>query len=222
VRLLIIEDEPDMLRALIRGFEKKGYAVDGASDGEEGLELALFGGYDVIVLDLNLPGMDGLDILKEIRSADAEQRIIIVSARAAFQHRIAGLDLGANDYLIKPFDFGELEARVRSLLRRCFIQNDIVLECGGISIDTREHRVYGENNETICLTSKEYMILQYLALHRGFPVSAEELIEHIWGDDEGLFSNAVKVHISQLRKKLGVYAKDEIIETIRGSGYLIR
>ena len=222
MRLLIIEDEPDMLRALIRGFEKKGYVVDGASDGEEGLELALIGGYDVIVLDLNLPGMDGLDILKEIRSADDGQRIIIVSARAAFQHRIAGLDLGANDYLIKPFDFGELEARVRSLLRRNFIQNDTVLECGGISIDTRERRVFGENNEAIDLTSREYMILQYLALHRGIPVSAEELIEHIWGDDEGLFSNAIKVHISQLRKKLGVYTKAEIITTIRGSGYLIR
>ena len=221
MKLLIIEDEEDILNALLRGFKKRGYAAVGATDGEEGLALAQLGGHDLIILDLNLPGMDGIDILKEVRTTDKSQKILILSARADFPERILGLDLGANDYLVKPFDFGELEARVRNLLRRSFVQNDIVLHLGDIKIDTSQRRVFAANGEAVELSPKEYGILEYLAHRRGAAVSAEEIIEHVWEDDEGMFSNSVKVHISQLRKKLTPYAGEDFIGNIRGAGYII-
>ncbi len=221
MKLLIIEDEQDILRALVNGFQKRGYIVTGVADGEEGLELAQVGNYDLIVLDLNLPGMDGIDILKEIRNSDKMQKILILSARTDYAERVVGLDLGANDYLVKPFDFGELEARVRGLLRRNFVQHDVVLQCGKLRVDTASHRVYTQEETPIELSPKEYGILEYLLLKRGTAVPAEELIEHLWMEDEGLFSNAVKVHISQLRKKLLPYVGEDFITNRRGAGYLI-
>jgi DNA-binding response OmpR family regulator len=221
MRLLIIEDEEDLLKALLHGFKKLGYIADGSADGREGLEMAQLGGYDLIVLDLNLPGIDGIDILREIKVTDAMQKILILSARSDYPERIRGLDLGANDYLVKPFDFGELEARVRSLLRRNFMQNDAVIYCSGFSLDTAKRRVYTKDGQTVELAPKEYGIFEYLALHRGMPVSAEELIRHLWEEDADMFSNAVKVHISGLRRKLGAFSKENIITNIRGVGYII-
>ena len=221
MKLLIIEDEPDLLTALAAGFRKKGYAVDTADDGLDGLELAQTGSYDLIILDLNLPGMDGLDILKKIREDDLEQKLLILSARSEYTQRIEGLDLGANDYLTKPFDFGELEARVRSLLRRSFTQNDAVLIFHGFRLDTRTHLLQTETGKPVDLMPKEYAILEYLLLNRNRAVSAEELIEHIWASDSDMFSNAIKVHISTLRKKLSAHTDAELITNIRGAGYCI-
>ena len=214
MKLLIIEDEEDLLRALKAGFEKKGYAVDVAADGTEGCELAFINDYDLIILDLNLPSMDGLEILRHIRENDLKQKVLILSARSDYAQRIEGLDLGANDYLVKPFDFGELEARVRSLLRRSFTQNNVILKFSKFSLDT-------DAGETIDLTPKEYAILEYLLLHRGKAISAEELIEHVWFSDSSLFSNAIKVHVSTLRKKLAAYTEEELVTNMRGAGYCI-
>ena len=161
MKLLIIEDEPDMRNALKKGFIKKGYLVDTAEDGEEGSYLALVNTYDVIVLDLNLPGKDGLEILQEIRDRSKTQRVIILSARSSVPDKITGLDMGANDYLAKPFDFMELEARVRSLARREMVQNDTKINIHNLVIDTVQKKV-SYNGEKIELTLKEYAILEYL------------------------------------------------------------
>ena len=161
MKLLIVEDEPDMLNALKKGFIKKGFLVDTAEDGEEGSYLALVNTYDVIVLDLNLPGKDGLEILQEIRDRSKTQRVIILSARSSVPDKITGLDMGANDYLAKPFDFMELEARVRSLARREMVQNDTKINIHDLVIDTVQKKV-SYNGEKIELTPKEYAILEYL------------------------------------------------------------
>ncbi len=221
MKLLIIEDEEDLLTALKAGFQKKGYVIDAALDGTQGLELAFVNQYDLILLDLNLPGIDGLEILREIRKNDLKQKILILSARSDYGQRIEGLDLGANDYLVKPFDFGELEARVRSLLRRSFTQNNTVLSFDRFYLDTCAHSLYTDQDEGIDLTPKEYSILEYLLLNRGKAVSTEEIIEHVWVSDDSLFSNAIKVHMSSLRKKLGAYTDQELITNMRGAGYCI-
>jgi len=221
MNLLIIEDEEDIRNALIRGFNKKGYAATGSADGIEGLGLAQINSYDIIILDLNLPGMDGLDVLREIRSSNKEQKILILSARTDYTERVKGLDLGANDYLIKPFDFGELEARVRNLLRRSFFQESAILHFFALDIDTSTRRVTYNGGNIIELSPKEYSILEYLLINRGVPVSSEKLIEHIWAEDADMFSNAVKVHISQLRRKLAPFGAADSIKHIRGAGYII-
>lgn len=222
MKLLIIEDEEDLVDALALGFKKLGYAVDIAVDGRKGLEMIFINEYDLVILDLNLPSMDGIDILKEIRKTDDEQKILILSARSEYGDRINGLDIGANDYLVKPFDFGELVARVRSLLRRRFIQKAVNLKYENIIIDTASRCVYNNEHKNIDLSPKEFGILEYLMINKGRTVSAEELIEHVWQGDNDMFSNVIKVHISTLRKKLNEYCENEIISNVRGAGYIIR
>lgn len=220
MKLLLIEDEEDLVEALAYGLRKSGYAVDTAMDGQDGLELAFINEYDLIILDLNLPSMDGLDILTEIRKINQEIKILILSARSNFEQRIEGLDLGANDYLVKPFDFGELLARVRALLRRTFIQQDTRLKYGKLIVDTAK-RCATYQDDLIELSPKEFSILEYLMTHQGRAISAEELMEHVWHSDNDMFSNAVKVHISTLRKKISSVCSDEVISNIRGAGYII-
>lgn len=221
MKLLIIEDEEDLVSALAMGFKKYGYAVDTATDGMEGLELSYVNQYDLIVLDLNLPSIDGLAVLSEIRKKDKDCKILILSARIAVPQRIQGLDMGANDYMVKPFDFGELEARVRSLLRRQFTQNDVLLGKENLVVDTAAKRAYTKDNRFIELSPKEFAILEYLMLHMGMAISAETLIEHIWHSDCDYFTGSVKVHVSNLRKKLQSACGGEFIRNIRGSGYMI-
>lgn len=220
VKLLIVEDEPDMRKALEKWFIKKGFLVDTAEDGDEGSYLALVNAYDVIVLDLNLQGKDGLEILQEIRERSKTQRVIILSARSTVPDKILGLDMGANDYLTKPFDFMELEARVRSLARREILQRDTEIRIDHLVIDTAQKMVF-YNGEKVELSPKEYGILEYLGIHLGKTVSAEDLIEHVWESDVDLFSVSVKVHMSKLRKKIEKVTGKKYIETIRGRGYLL-
>ncbi len=217
MKLLLVEDEKDLRDALKRGLEKKGYAVDTAADGAEGAELAFINDYDLMVLDLNLPGMDGLTLLKELRREDKELRVLILSARNGVEDRIAGLDMGANDYLVKPFHFDELEARIRSLLRRRFVQDDVRLACGRVEVDTARRCAY-EDGIALDLTRTEFAILEFLMLNRDRTVSTEELIEHVYDSGADLFSNAVKVHIHTLRRKL----PSDMIRNIRGVGYTVR
>ena len=222
MKLLLIEDEEDILNALSRGLRKIGYIVDTASDGKEGLELTCINEYDLIILDLNLPSIDGLDILNKIREKNDECKILILSARSEYNQRIIGLDMGANDYLVKPFDFGELVARVRALLRRSFTQQSSKIKYKSIIIDTALRIVYTNKNVEIDLRPKQFSILEYLIINKGRAVSTEELIEHIWKDDASMFSNSIKVHVSTLKKKLREHSEEEIISTIRGSGYMIK
>lgn len=221
MKILIIEDEPELLSALKKGFTKKGFAVDAAEDGNEGSYLAEVNEYDVIVLDLNLPYKDGLEVLEEIRSKSQTQKVLILSARSSVPDKILGLDMGANDYLAKPFDFLELEARVRCLARREFVQKDSVIALGELTIDTAKKEAR-HKDQKLELAPKEYAILEYLALHADKVISAEELIEHVWESDADLFSVSVKVHISNLRKKLEAACGEPVIKTVRGVGYTVK
>ncbi|KLU63381.1 response regulator MprA [Peptococcaceae bacterium CEB3] len=222
MKILVVEDEMSMQRALYNGLKKYGYAVDSANDGEQALEFIEINSYDAIVLDLNLPKIDGIDVLKAIRRTDKELRVLILSARTEVEDKITGLDTGANDYLSKPFHFKELEARIRALLRREFAQRDTVLAFGDFKVDTAQKCVKVKDQE-VDLTKKEYAILEYLFINKDRIVSAEELIEHIWDSEIDMFSNSFKVHINSLRKKLAEHVGGkEIIKNTRGVGYSVK
>lgn len=220
MRLLVVEDEKALCESIAKGLRLDGYEVDTAFDGEEAMEIISTDSYDLIILDLNLPGMDGLDILKNMRASDNETNVLILSARGGLNDKIEGLDSGANDYLCKPFHFEELEARVRSLTRRRTVQNNIVLECGEISLNTKTRTAFAKGEE-IALTRKELAILEYLILHQGRPVSQEELIEHVWDSSVDSFSNSIRVHISALRKKIRTALGYDPITNRVGQGYVI-
>ena len=221
MKLLVIEDETMLRKAIAKGLRKLGYAVDEAADGDKTIECFEQNSYDLILLDLNLPKIDGIEVLKQIRAQDREVKIIIVSARTSIEERILGLDLGANDYVIKPFDFRELEARIRGLLRRQFVQKDEILVYKDIKMDMNQKSVYFQDKK-VELTKKEYGILEYLLLHQNKVVSSEELIEHVWDSEVDLFSNSFKFHMSSLRKKLNVTGQEkDWIKNVRGQGYIL-
>ena len=216
MKLLIIEDEEPLQTALSKGFCKLEYTADTASDGEEALELFFSNTYALVVLDLNLPKLDGMEVLREIRIDNKDLPVLILSARSEVADKIAGFDEGANDYLAKPFHFGELEARVRALLRRSFKIANAVIEIGEVRIDTAAKRLFVSGSE-ISLSKKEYGIVEYLCLRRGVAVPPTELIEHIWESEADNVSNSLKVHLSNLRKKL----PDNFIQNARGRGYYV-
>ena len=197
-----------------------GYEVDTCYDGEEALECILTEDYDLIVLDLNLPGMDGMEILRELRRKNEETKVIILSARGQIADKVEGLDAGANDYLSKPFHLAELEARIRSLTRRKFIQEDICLKCGRIIFDTRTRKA-SVGDVPLSLTRKESALLEYFLLHQGRIISPEEMIEHLWDGSVNSFSNSIRVHISSLRKKLRAALGFDPIQNKIGQGYIL-
>lgn len=220
MRVLVVEDEKSLCESIAKGLRLDGYEVDTVFDGTEASEVISSDSFDLIILDLNLPGMDGMDILKNMRASDNETNVLILSARGGLNDKIEGLDSGANDYLCKPFHFEELEARVRSLTRRRTVQNNIVLECGEITLNTKTRTAFAKGEE-LSLTRKELAILEYLILHRGRPVSQEELIEHIWDGSVDSFSNSIRVHISALRKKIRTSLSYDPITNKVGQGYVI-
>jgi DNA-binding response OmpR family regulator len=221
MKILVVEDDASMQNSICAGLSKFGYAVDRASDGEEALELFETNQYDAVILDLNLPKLDGIEVLREIRKTDEKLGVLILSARSGVDDKVLGLDAGANDYLAKPFHFKELEARLRVLTRRKFIQPDATLVFGELKVDTALKSAYCAGIK-IELTNKEYSILEYLLIHRDAVVSAEELIEHIWDSETGLFSNSLKVHVNSLKKKLAAHIGDtELIKNTRNVGYYI-
>ena len=220
MRLLVVEDEKDLCDTIAKVLYDGGYEVDTCYDGEEALDYVLTEEYDLIVLDLNLPGMDGMDILKELRQKNEETKVLILSARSQIADKVEGLDAGANDYMEKPFHLQELEARIRSLTRRKFVQKEVGLQWGDISFNTRERAAYAKG-EMVSLTRKENGILEYLLLNQGRPVSQEELIEHVWDASVDSFSGSIRVHMSSLRKKLkAVLGYDPIVNKV-GEGYKI-
>ena len=218
MRLLLCEDEEDISSALSRGLRKLNYYVDTAMDGEEALELYYESDYDLIILDINMPKLDGFEVLKAIREDDSDKKILILSARDSIDDKVAGLDLGANDYLAKPFDFKELEARVRALLRTSYTKSsdEIRLESSDITLLIDKKQVL-KSGEIISLTPKEYSIFEYLCCNKNSLVSTSELLEHNIDMNANDASQVIKVHIASIRKKLG----SNVIKTNRGMGYTV-
>ncbi|MGR5589994.1 response regulator transcription factor [Peptoniphilus grossensis] len=220
MKILVVEDEERLLESIREGLVHSGYVVDTALDGKEGSFMAFTNDYDLIILDINLPKKDGFEILREIRERDREVNIIMLTALADVDDRVRGFDLGANDYVLKPFHFEELKARIRSLLRRQTTIKDAVIETSGISFDTTK-RTFMIDGENLRLTAKEAGILEYLFFNLGRYVTTEELMEHVWNDEVDLFSNVVRVHMSALRKKLKARLGKNIIRNEIGKGYII-
>jgi len=213
-----VEDEVDLARALARGLKQEGYAVDVALNGEEGWAKGEINEYDLVILDLNLPDMDGLEVCRRLRERRPELLILMLTARGRLEDRVIGLDQGADDYLVKPFYFEELLARIRALLRRDLRARQPVLRAGDLTLDPAA-RVAWRGKRRLELTAKEFAILEYLMRRPGEVVSQEDIIEHVWSEDVNLFTSSVRVHIHSLRRKLGDDAKHpRYIETVAG-GY---
>ena len=220
MRILVVEDERALCETIVRSLRRLAYSVDPCYDGDTAIDLLGSERYDLVLLDLNLPGADGMTVLHTLRQTDRETRVLILSARSEVADKVEGLDAGANDYLAKPFHLEELEARIRSLTLRQFTQNDVVLHCGPLSFDARS-RTATAAGQPLALTRKETGILEYLLLHRGRPVSQEELLEHVWDNSVDNFSNSIRVHISALRKKLRAALGYDPVRNRIGEGYLI-
>jgi len=220
MRLLVIEDYRPLQQALTKGLREAGFAVDTTRDGQEGLWYAAGSEYDVIILDLMLPGMDGLEILKKIRSQGRKSHVLILTARDTVEDRVAGLDLGADDYLVKPFAFEELLARVRALVRRAYRRKNPQIKIKDLGIDLTTQRVW-RGREEIQLTVREYALLEYLAMRAGQIVSRTDIWEHLYEFKSAASSNVVDVYIGYLRKKIEQPGKPPLIHTVRGRGYTL-
>ena len=218
MRILVVEDERLLCDGIAEDLELEKYTVDRCYGGADAYERLFVEPYDLVILDLNLPGMDGLELLRRIRSEQPELRVLILSARAQLSDKVAGLDLGADDYLTKPFDLEELEARVRTLLRREFVQRAPLVQAGPLALDTVAREI-SARGEPLPLTPREFAILEQLMLCQGRWLSQEELMEHVWAADANPFSNAVRMHISSLRKKLRERLDYDPIQTKVGQGY---
>jgi two-component system OmpR family response regulator len=214
VRALVVEDDPDLNRQLVRALSDSGYAVDTARDGEEGYFLGETEPYDIVILDIGLPKMDGLSVLEQWRRADRKMPVILLTARDRWSDKVSGMDTGADDYVAKPFHMEELLARVRAQVRRATGHAKSEIECGPLRLDTKTARV-SVNGQPIKLTSHEYRLLAYLMHHRERVVSRTELVEHLYEQDFDRDSNTIEVFIGRLRKKI----PSEMIKTIRGLGY---
>ena len=215
MRVLIVEDEPDLLASVLQAVREDGYAADGAADGDEGLYKAENYDYDAIVLDIMLPGLDGWEVLRRLRKSK-KTPVLMLTARDAVRDRVKGLDTGADDYVVKPFDIDEVLARLRALIRRAASEAQPRLELGDVTIDTVA-RTVSQRGEPVTLTAREYALLEFLALHRGKLVTRTMLYEHLFDENDNTLSNLLDVHVSNLRKKLG----HEFITTRRGHGYSI-
>jgi DNA-binding response OmpR family regulator len=222
MRLLLIEDEPDAARMLARGLREQTYAVDVAADGREGAYRASIADYDAIILDVMLPVLDGLEVCRHLRGNGSSVPILMLTARDSVEARIAGLDSGADDYLTKPFDFGELLARLRAVIRRG-VRPALPeqLRIGLLEIDTRGRRVLKHGRE-IVLTTREYALLEYLARRAGDVVGRADIAEHVWDDSYEPLSNVIDVYIQRLRRKLDDPGQESVIRTRRGEGYTLR
>ena len=217
MRVLLVEDERDLANAIARGLRRDGLAVDVAFDGEQALEKAAVHPYDVVVLDRDLPRVHGDEVCRELVAGEADCRILMLTAAAAVHDRIDGLDLGADDYLAKPFDFGELRARLRALGRRARPAAPPVLERGGVRLDAAR-REAERDGRALDVTRKEFAVLQVLLEADGAVVSPEQLLDRAWDEHTDPFTNVVRVTIMKLRKRLG---EPPLIETVRGVGYRI-
>jgi DNA-binding response OmpR family regulator len=222
MRLLVVDDEADLADAVVRGLRREGYAVDVAYDGEEALEKARLTPYDLICLDINMPGMTGYEVCANLReNPDPEHgppRVLMLTARDSVEERVQGLDVGADDYLVKPFAFPELAARVRSLLRRDAGQSGAELEVADIRVDTSRHLAH-RGDRQLELTAKEFALLRYFMSNVGLVISQEQLLEHVWDEQTDPFTNTVRVTVGTLRRKLSIDDEPQALETVIGRGY---
>jgi two-component system OmpR family response regulator len=216
VRALVVEDDPDLNRQLVTALGEAGYVVDQAADGEEGCFLGETEPYDIVILDLGLPQMDGISVLEAWRRADRKMPVIILTARDRWSDKVAGIDAGADDYLAKPFHMEELLARVRAQVRRAAGHAKSEIQCGPVVLDTKSGRV-SLDGQTVKLTSHEYRLLSYLMHHQGRVVSRTELVEHMYDQEFDRDSNTIEVFVGRLRKKIPA----ELIRTVRGLGYCL-
>lgn len=221
MRILVVDDEVELAEAVARGLRREGYAVDIAHDGRTALEKAELVPYDLVCLDLTMPGIDGLEVCERLREDPPEgvaPRVLMLTARDSVDDRIDGLDHGADDYLVKPFAFGELTARVRSLLRRDAAKTGSVLSVHNVELDDTRHRA-GRAGRDLALTAKEFALLRYFMSHVDEVLSQEHLLEHVWDEHADPFTNTVRVTVGTLRRKLSTDDEPQLIETVIGSGY---
>jgi two-component system, OmpR family, copper resistance phosphate regulon response regulator CusR len=220
-RILVIEDQKTLQKSLNRGLTEEGYEVVSALNGEEGYYQATTEPFDALVLDLMLPGRSGLEILRELRSKGFKKPVMILTARDAVEDRVTGLDAGADDYLVKPFAFAELVARLRALLRRDFTGRELVLRADDLEIDLLGRRVIRDGVE-LDLTKREYELLEYLLRNKNAIVTREMIARDVWKETTGAITNTIDVYINLLRKKVEQPLKRQLINTVRGVGYTVR
>lgn len=221
MRLLVVEDESKVLNFLKQGLEEERYIVDTAVDGVAGLEMAMNNHFDAIILDVMLPGKDGFTVLKELRDGGVATPVLMLTARANVDDKVTGLDLGADDYLAKPFEFEELAARLRSLLRRSVPEKSTKLRCGDLTLDTISHNAFRAGRE-IDLTSKEYTLLEYLMRNKNRILSRSTITQHVWRHNFDPESNIIDVYVKRLRVKIDGDSDRPLIQSIRGVGYRMR
>ena len=221
MRVLIIEDEHKIANALKRVFQQEHYAVDVCYDGEEGLAMGTNQPYDIMIIDLGLPKKDGLEVIKELRQQSVHTPVIVLTAKGSTSEKVAGLDAGADDYILKPFAMDEVLARVRALLRRPADQQTTVLEAEDLTLNTTTYEVK-RGGKVIPLTSKEFSLLEYLLRNKGRPLSKDEIIGHVWDYDADVLPNTVEVYIRYLRQKIDGPFDKPIIHTARGFGYSVK
>ena len=221
MRILLVEDEKDLAGIIKQGLEEAGYAVDMAHDGEEGLYMAETYPVDAVVLDIMLPLMDGIEVLKRLRKKGVTTPVILLTARDALLDKIKGLDTGADDYLTKPFVFDELLARIRSLLRRKATVKEAVIRVADLEVDTASHQVK-RAGKSVPLSAKEYSLIEFLAYRRGNVVSRTDIVEHIYNEEAEMDSNVVDVYINYLRNKIDRDHRKKLIHTVRGAGYILK
>lgn len=220
MRILLVEDDPQIARFVRKGLTEQSYAVDVAATGEEALYQASIGSFDAIVLDVIIPAPDGVEVCRRLRAQGSKVPILMLTARDAVPDRIVGLDAGADDYLVKPFQFEELLARLRALLRRGGATLPAVIAVGGLEIDTRSHRVRLDS-KPVPLTTKEYALLEFLARNAGRIVGREEIAEHVWNEEFDPFSNLIEVYVNRLRRNIEKVSRKKLIQTVRGAGYML-
>ncbi|HKB70468.1 MAG TPA: response regulator transcription factor [Thermoanaerobaculia bacterium] len=220
MRILLVEDDPQIARIIRRGLTESSYAVDVVSTGEDALYHAGLADYDAIVLDVLIPPPDGFEVCRRLRADGAMVPILMLTARDALADRVGGLDAGADDYLVKPFQFDELLARLRALLRRGGLTHAPVLTVGALELDTRSHRVRLDGTP-ISLTTKEYSLLEYLARNAGRIVGRAEIADHVWDDEFDAFSNLIEVYVNRLRRNIEKVSDRKLIHTVRGAGYML-
>ncbi len=220
MRLLLIEDYRPLQKSLAKGLREAGFAVDTTGDGAEGLWYVMGNDYDVIILDLMLPSMDGLKILKKLRAKGRKNPVLVLTAKDTLEDRVTGLDLGADDYLVKPFAFKELLARIRALMRRRYQEKRSCIKVKDLRIDLATQRVW-RGREEVQLTPREYALVEYLAMRAGQTVSRTDIWEHVYEFNSSASSNVVDVYIGYLRRKIEREGKPALIHTVRGRGYIL-
>jgi two-component system copper resistance phosphate regulon response regulator CusR len=220
MRVLLVEDDPRIARFVSQGLREQTYAVDVTADGEDALYKAFVNDYDAVILDVMIPRRSGFEVCRELRASGSNVPVIMLTARDALQDRVTGLDNGADDYLTKPFEFAELLARLRALLRRGHVVRPAALIVADLVIETRAHRVT-RGGRSVELTAKEYALLEYLAREQGRVLSRAEIAEHVWDENFDPFSNLIDVNINRLRRKIDAPSLPPLIHTRRGEGYML-